>query len=128
MMAAMMARTPTTERGREGRGSGGGDWRGVWCRVTKTFSNVDDGNDGDNTNQGERDVEAAAVLGEVDSGVWRDVTTISAGRAAKEEGRMGPWAVELKARMLGKSNDADGKHRNEITKMMTEMVSSWPKW
>ena len=63
-----MATTPTTERGREGRGSGGGDWRGGRCRVTKIFRNVDDGDDGDDTNQGERDVEAAAVLGEVDGG------------------------------------------------------------
>ena len=44
---------------------------------------------------------------------------MSAGRADEEEGRMGPRAVELKARMLGNSNDADGKHRNEKTKMMT---------
>ena len=51
-------------------------------------------------------------------------TTMSAGRADEEEGRMGPQAVELKARMLGNSNDADGKHRNEMTKMMTKMVST----
>ena len=45
------------------------------------------------------------------------ISTMSAGWAEEDEGRMGPQPVEQQERMLGNKHGAEGEHQNYITKI-----------